>query len=581
VEVLKGPQGTIFGRNTEGGALSITLRKPDDELRGKVAASIDNFATARLQGQVSGPITKNFFVGLAIDASRTDGYLKDPTLGNISADHNRKFAGRLALRWKPTDRLDINLSVDGSNTRGPDGLPGIPRGDTKYEVLSNFLPDEVYTSIGGSLNIAYDLDNVQVTSISSVRKLTSYTPYDFSGGPVGGVNYPNELSDLYIDQTIISQELRVNGVSLDKRLHWLAGAYLFREENDLLRRLSLPYLPAFGTSYDSYKQDQLLTDRGFAFFADGTFEIMKSLSVDLGLRYGSEKTKSNFYQYAVIPDIITINSGVLASIKSNYLTPSASILYHITPDATIYVRYAKGERAGGFPLAPTPSSDIAFKPEKTDNFEVGTKGRLIGGALGYDLSAFYIKLTNQQVTSIAFVDGNPNIPVSTTTNAGKSSSRGFEANFNLNPTRRLALTANFGYTDAHYDYYIDTVGNNRAGQKFPFVPPFTAAGTAAYTIGLPQDRSLTLTGEYQHVGPILSGSGVDIDLQFHVKAYDLVNLRARVDLSPRLKFDVFVKNLLDKFIETRVFNTFFFGVPRPFSTVLPPRNVGARLTYSF
>jgi iron complex outermembrane receptor protein len=244
-------------------------------------------------------------------------------------------------------------------------------------------------------------------------------------------------------------------------------------------------------------------------------------------------------------------------------------------------RYAKGVRAGGFPLFPTPASDIPYKTEYTGNYEIGFKGRVLDGALGYDLSAYYIKVTDQQVTSVIFLNGDKNVPVATITNAGQSSSRGVEANFDIRPTNAVTLTANLGYTDAHYDEYIDIVGKNRAGEALPFVPRFTAATTAAYTFDLPEGWPVTLTGEYQHIGAILSGSGVGPDLQFNVKAYDLVNLRSSIALSDQLRLDVFCKNLMNRYIETKVFNDFFFITPRPFSTVLPPRNVGVRLSYSF
>jgi iron complex outermembrane recepter protein len=581
VEVLKGPQGTIFGRNTEGGALNIVTRRPDEVERGKFAVTADQFATLHLQGQVSGGLGHGFFGSFAVDASHTDGYLTNPTLGGDSADQSREFAGRQVLRYHPDATLDINLSVDESDTKGLDGLPGVPRGRHNYEVLSNFQIDARYKSIGGSLSVDYNFDGLKFTSLTGVRNLNSATPYDFSGGPVDGTVYPNELMNLQIHQNLLSQEFRLAGNSFGNTLHWLSGVYLFRDENVLLRRLDLAYLPAFGTSYTSNRQDQHLVDKGFAIFADGVYDLTRDLSIDVGVRYGSEKTTSNFFHDAVIPNIFFADSGGSGSVSSNNVTPSASLLYRLTPDSTVYFRYAKGERAGGFPLAPTVSTNIAFKPEKTDNFEIGSKARLWNGLFGYDFSAFFIKIKDQQVTSVAFLNGDPTLPVATTTNAGESSSRGVEGTFTLNPSEALALTANFGYVDAHYDRYIDTVGANRAGEAFPFVPRFTTAESAEYSIPLSGDRKLVLYGEYQHVGQILSGSGVDIDLQFHVKAYDLVNARASLFVNPQLKLDVFVNNLFDKYIETKVFNTFFFGDPRPFSTVLPPRDVGARVSYSF
>ena len=456
----------------------------------------------------------------------------------------------------------------------------MPRGLDRWEVLDDFLLDAYFKSLGTSLTVAYNMGDMTLTSLTGARRLSSVLPYDFSGGPIGGVDYPGELMDMHVDQSILSQEFRLNGKSFANKLNWLTGVYIFQDDDDIRRRLTLPFLPAFGTSYDAYRQDQYLTTRGFALFGDGTYDLTDRLSLDIGLRYGNEKVKSNFFEDAVLTGLLTIDSGATQSISTNYVTPSASLLYHFTADSTVYGRYAQGVRAAGFPIAPTPSTDIAYKPEHTDNYEIGFKGRVLDGFLGYDLAAYYIAIRDQQVTSVAYLNGNLSLPVATITNAGQSLSKGLEANFDVRPSDALAFTGNLGYTEARYETYIDADNVNRAGESLPFVPRFTAATTGAYTFNV-VGRPLTLTGEYQHVSSILSGSGVGPDLQFQVAGYNLANARASLALTDHLKIDLFCKNLFDKYIETKVFNSFFFIAPRPFSTVLPPRNEGIRISYSF
>jgi iron complex outermembrane receptor protein len=580
VEVLKGPQSTIFGRNAEAGALNITLKKPDATTHESASVTVDNFNTQKVQGSVSGALTDDFFGSIAASDMHTDGYLTDPTLNGISADRNSRWEGRLALRYKPSDQLDINWSIDSNETKGLTGEPGVPLGAGNYEVLNDFLIDAHSSTLGTVLNVEYNFGDMTFNSITGARKLTNIDPYDFSGGPVGGIDYPGELMDLHEYQSILSQEFRLNGKAVDSRLHWLAGVYVFQDKNTLLRRLLLPFLPAFGTSYDSYKQDQYLTNKGYAIFADATFDITEKLSLDVGERYGYEKVNSDFYQYAVIPDIITINSGATPETSTSYNTPSASLLYHITADSSVYFRYAQGVRGGGFPLAPTPDSDIAYKPEQTKNYELGAKGRVFNGTFGYDLSVFDISITDQQVDSVVYVNGDHNIPVAAISNAGKSRSRGAEANFEFHALDALTLSANAGYTDARYVTYIDADGINRSGESIPFVPRFTVDAAAGYTLNA-FGKPLTVGGDFQHVSPILSGSGIDLDIQFHIPSYNLTNFQATLGITDRFKVDVFVKNALDKYIYTKAFNSFFFIEPRPFATVLPPRNEGVRLSYKF
>jgi iron complex outermembrane recepter protein len=593
VELLRGPQGTLFGRNTEGGALNIVLHRPGDQLEGRVAVTVDTLETARLQGSLSGPLGGGFSGGIAIDALTTNGYLSNPQIATataagvqskpskVSADDDRKLALRPDLRFHPADNLDVNLAVDWSNERGDSGLPGVPRGCGCYDVFSTFQVPDHYVNYGGALNIDYTVDGVHLKSITGVRRLSSTLPYDFSGGPVfGGPVYPNDIMDLRTQQKILSQEFRADGSGFHDALHWLAGAYLYSEEHLEVRRFSLPNLPQYPGGIFAKAEDQDLDSHGVALFVDANYKLTDRIEVDLGGRWSRDTTKSNFNLDVNLPGIADVVGTGAGSTSSQSFTPSASVLYRLAPDVNLYARYSQGYKAGSFPLAPSVQSNLPFLPERSSNYELGIKGSALEHRLQFDASAFYIDLTDQQVQTVVFFNGDPNLPIGTVGNAGKSSSRGYEASADLAATDQLKLDAGLGYTDAHYDQYIDTVGKDRSGEPFPFVPRYTAHADAQYTVPIGGGAKLTLAGGYQYVDPILSGTGVDIDLQFKVKAYSLVNARATLAWGST-KLDLYADNLLDKYIETKVFNSFFFLTPRPFSTVLPPRVIGARISYSF
>lgn len=222
----------------------------------------------------------------------------------------------------------------------------------KREELSVDVPASVQAfsgaaiakSVGGSLNVAYDTGSLTFVSLTGYCRLTSDTPYDFAGGPVTGVSYPDEYSDLRRNLSVLSQEFRLSGTGLGDRLDWLVGLYGYRERNLEERPLSL----AFGTSYIQPIQTQRLINKGIAIFADATYEIVPRLSLDVGLRYGSESVDSQWYHRAVIPGISS---------------------------ASIYARYATGQRSGGFPLAPRhrPTSRTATNGRKTSRS--GPRGR--------------------------------------------------------------------------------------------------------------------------------------------------------------------------------------------------------------
>ncbi|MBB6522596.1 TonB-dependent receptor [Pseudoteredinibacter isoporae] len=591
VEVLRGPQGTLFGRNTQGGALNIVVRRPDEEFRGKVALTYDEFDTVRAQTAFSGQLAENFFASIAADVSRTDGFLENPVVaqaagGNqrgrsVPADDESKYSWRAAFRYTPSDELEVNLSIDKSYRRGLDGLPGVPRGTQDYIVRSDFQIDAEYDNYGAALNIDYLMGEIELTSITAYRKVDSSLPFDFDGSPERGPNF----QDIRSAQELLSQELRFAGDWGDN-INWLAGVYAFREEQLSDRYIQFGDLDLLGGSQllvDA--QIQNLDRSGYAVFADVIWNPNDWLELGFGARFAKETVKSQAELDFVLRqngvDLATVVSSPSGKLDDDNISPTVSARIKLNEDISIYSRYARGFRAGGFPLAPaSPISNSGFNSEISDNYELGIKGNLFDGQLDFDLALFRIDVSDQQLTTIVFFNGDPNLPVAAVGNAGESRSEGAELNINWQLSDSFELTASAGYTDAAYTNYIDTIGEDRSGERFPYVPKVNALIGANWSFDIANEAELELSAQYRYVGDILSGSGVDIDLQFPVDSYNVLDLRASL-YKDDWRVDFFVDNAADKFVETRVFNSFFFNEPRPFSIVLPPRRAGVRFTYNF
>ena len=243
-------------------------------------------------------------------------------------------------------------------------------------------------------------------------------------------------------------------------------------------------------------------------------------------------------------------------------------------------RYAKGFKPGGYPSAPDVGTDIPFRAETSDNYEVGFKGEFLERRLSANLAVYDIEIKNQQLQTIVF--NSFNTPIASVGNAGKSRSRGVEINIDAHPMKGLSLNANAGFTDAKYIQYVDTSGKNRAGEDFPYVPRRTASAGFDYEMPAVHEWTPSIGSTYKYVGPILSGTGVDLDVQFPVPSYYQLDLRAGV-AKDHWQFGAFVDNVTNQYIITRIWNTFFFPVPpgRPFAEVDPPRRYGVRATYNF
>jgi len=307
VEVLRGPQGTLFGRNTEGGALSIVLRRPDADLRRSLAMTYDEFETVRAQATLTGPLSDTWFGALAGDIESSDGYLRNPVIAqhnggssrDADANDYRRFSGRGALRFKPSDVLDINVAADFSRHQGLDGYPGVPRGTDDYVVRSEFQIDALYENYGGAATVEYQFVPFLMTSITGYRRVESSLPFDFDGSP----EYTGNFHDLRTLQEIVSEEIRVTGYISGGSFRWLAGVYAFSEIHDSDRAFALPQVTVFPSGVFLPADNQHLDREGIAVFADVTWTILDRIDVNAGIRFSREATDSNIKVDALVPDV--------------------------------------------------------------------------------------------------------------------------------------------------------------------------------------------------------------------------------------------------------------------------------------
>jgi iron complex outermembrane receptor protein len=309
------------------------------------------------------------------------------------------------------------------------------------------------------------------------------------------------------------------------------------------------------------------------------------LEVTGGLRYSWERARSNFAVHYVIPNFLGpgedyVDDGTQnGSTTFSNVSPTVSLHYEVQKGLAVYARYAKGFKPGGFPSAPDVGTNIPFKAETSDNFELGLKADLFDRRLSANVAIYDIEIKNQQLSTIVISN---NLPFASVGNAGKSRSRGAELSVEARPLTGLTLGLNAGYVDAKYVEYVDTAGKDRAGENFPFVPKTTASATVDYETSVGSGWTASAGADYKYVGSILSGTGVDLDLQFPVPSYTQLDLRTELS-KDHWRFEGYVDNVTDKYIVLRVWNTFFFPDPpaRPFASVAPPRMYGLRATYTF
>ncbi|MDB6084636.1 MAG: TonB-dependent receptor, partial [Gammaproteobacteria bacterium] len=580
VEVLRGPQGDLFGRNTEGGAVSIVTRLPDAEFRGRFEAGAAQFGTYDLGATVSGPIADNLFAGVALRYESSDGYLRNTTLGK-DADNTQKISGRVTLRATPTADFEAILRLEAFGNRyGYLGF-GVPDdGSRRYVVLDAEKVPSTDNSVGASLTLNYSMGQTKLTSITGYNHITTHYWYDFSSNGDAG-----NFQDQRTGQSLLSEELRLSG-SVEKSVDWLAGLYYFYEGLDQHRNFATDqctqcvFPPVFNPS-NVVLEDTQFSRPGEAVFGQLTYHPADPVDLTVGGRYSYETARAHQAGIIFVPGVGSDDryDGSHSTTFSNF-SPTASASYHWTPDVMSYVTVSRGYKSGGYDKYPGSSAavGIPFQSETSTNYEIGTKSLVFDRRLNLTGAVFYIDLRNQQLatTVISPVTG---LPVGVTANAGASSSRGAELDAEWYPVTALRLSASASYVDTRFDRLNSAVGSLAVGDAFPYVPKVSASEQADFTQPLPGELSLVFTAANRFVGGHYNGNGsAPFDPILPVQSYSVLDVRVALR-STVWEVSAYVNNVLDRFNVTTVYQPAFEPFTR--ANVLPPRTVGVRASYKW
>jgi iron complex outermembrane receptor protein len=595
IEVLRGPQGTLYGRNTIGGAIKYVTRRMGEEptLMGRVSAGSYNQLDYMASG--SAPLSDTFAVGAAFARYTRDGYGDNLTTGQ---DHYNKdvTAYRLSAEWTPTDSLFFRAAYDrvddNSNPRHGSRLvagvaPGSQPLDDIYDTNAGLTGENEVQTEGYSLTAEWALnDTFTFKSITAYRDGRSDTVIDFDNTPSNTLDIPAYYAD---DQFTQEFQLAYSG----ERLQGVVGVYYLDGSAEgafdtIAGVLSL----AIGTGGD-------VQTESYALFGDFSFDLTERLRLSVGARYTEdEKTGTVFRANYLGTDRTPLTGGAPATpilVRTDYtntrtfdqFTPRISLSYDLTDQLTGYVSYSQGFKSGGFDMRGdaifTPDTVNGYEPETVDSYEIGLKGEGLGGMLNFSSALFWSDYQDQQVTTqvpsttgiASFVD-----------NVGQSTIYGAEVEGTLFLSENL--TANFavGLLQAEYDEFIrfDLTTSQFVDISdqvvFQNAPEFTGyLGLTYQTEALGGDLAITPSiayrGEYSQFE--FPNALLDED------GYTLVDLSA-VWNAPNGNWQVAVhgRNLTDE--EYRIGGYNFPGALFDDSVVAfygPPRTFTASVTYRY
>lgn len=575
IEVLRGPQGTLFGASAVSGLINYVTRPPSlTEIEGRVASEAHLTENGSglghsLRSSFNAPLTDALAIRASGFVRHDDGFIKDVVHSRDDANETDSYGLRLAALWKPSADFSVTLNaihqdihfinpvVDPGTLEISSSFPGFESGTSKHKFTR--VTADVRASLG-----AFDL-------ISS----TAYTDghlfvrSNISGFVIPGITLPSADAAPYEEGTYtdkFSQELRAEG-KLGKGVDWMVGAFYTKEKGDHYATVTSGDLlsGALLADADVYNGLTPLNLQEMAVFGNATAHFSDQFIVDLGARYSS-------YDQAETSIVSGTLAGggpfVQAKIKAEdqAFTYSISPQFHISPEVMVYGRVATGYRVGGPNFNTQISGGPAtFGPDRVTNFELGVKGDLFAGLMSVDASVYHIDWDNIQ-TTVRFCTNCPNF----VDNAGAAKVDGAEFALTLRPAKALTLSGWVAYNNARIsDLDPTAVLPAQTGDRLPFGPKWSANLSADYSFPVVSSLSGSLGGTFKYSGErpgywaLVNRTTED--------AYTQLDLRAGLE-SERWRIDAFARNV------TNNRAVLFSGNPE---TIIRPRTIGVSFSTDF
>ncbi len=501
IEVLRGPQGTLFGKNALAGAINVFSVRPSAEPAQEWEAEFGNYDFYKLRSVVGSPIVDDGLSG-RLAAVFTD---RDGTIRNTAGDRGdiktiENWGVRGQLTGKSDGPLQASLSLDYSEDR-----PTVTAAAGFDEVLDRVVAirdpfDEKRNLWGGSAKVTYKKPNFELTSVTGIRG------FSFASEGSDFVATDNFIQSQEDQQTQFSQEIRIASPE-DTRLRWTGGVFAFYEDVNTVSFQELRDLAAtFGVAR-GHRETSIadLTSQSYALFGDATWELADRLDVSSGLRITHER-KTIDYSHSGSTGV-----GVLAtqqvfggSLSENDLSPRFNVSYRPMEDVMLYGSLSHGFKSGGFSNVFVSGDQFAFEAENAWNYEIGVKSHWWERRLAINASAFYFDWKDQQVQ-----DFNTSFGV-ITANASNATSKGFDIDVAARPLNGVDINAWISYALSTFESFVDfptpvagdlTRTTDVSGNRVPFASKLSYNAAVQYKRPLFADVSLMARLDYSYKGP--------------------------------------------------------------------------------
>lgn len=593
VEVIRGPQGTLYGRNATAGAVNVVTKDPAQVSAGYVKLTVGSFGLVGTEGAYTGSVSQNLSARIAFQTTDRGGYGKNQLTGE-EIDNEHSFAVRAKLKFEPSSTTSFVLSAEYAHQDDNNfvyhymapGKPGVvpvgPRigGRVALDPRDTFADDDQINTrrfFSASATLTTELGFADLTSITAYRDSNTEFVSDADGTDL-------QIGTLHIDEIArqFSQEVRLNGEI--GAVKWLVGGFYFDEHiyaRSTFDAVRAPNPALLGRLTQGLDFRGNFKTEAYAGFGQLDVELLDGLRASAGIRFSHEK---KFIDQRGVVDLVTPFNPAVAPAYNQFqntsasfdsTTPRLSIEYTLAPRVLLYATYSRGFKSGGFALS---ALGLPVQPEQLTDYEAGLKSDLLDGRLRLNLAGFYYDYKNLQVQRIV---GGTAIQV----NAASSKVKGLEAEFVAEPFEGLQLSGNASWLNSRFTEFLTEdsarleLGTlNLSGNQLPQAPEYVFNLAAQYSFTMPSG-ALTIRGEANWTDKVFFSAYNRPEVS--QGAFSKFNVSIAYEAQNGLSVSAFVRNIGNKrTISTEQVSGGFFGFPI-LGAFDPPRTFGATLGYRF
>lgn len=581
VEVLRGPQGSLYGRNATGGAINFITSAPElHDFEVKQTVSFGNYDLFRSRTRVNIPVGDTLAVELGYLHARKDGFVDNPGSDVARFGDQRRDAYRAAVRWVPSADLDLRYTYDRSDVGDtPQYIVPVPlypafaeRPSAGSPAVTGLERNDVLAQ-GHNFTAAWHItDDLTFNSITGYRKLRNFSNQNYLTGVAGPFAlFTNRFNER---QKQFSEEIQLIGSGFGSQLEYVLGLYYFDESSRSMART---------TTAARIVTDRAVTadNRAYAVYGQGTYSpdaLDNRLHMTLGLRWSRDERKATLQDTIMQADgaVTLLPQGNGDNSFSN-VSPTAIIAYDLSDQVNTYAKVARGYKSGGYNVRASTSRRFneGFGPETLTSYELGLKSDLLDRRLRINAALFYADYKDIQLN----LQSDPTNPTRTDVlNAGKAHIKGVEIDIAAKPASNLTVTLNYGYTDADYRRIAGLTGENLADMYvFTYIPKHSVNLGLEYVVPDTPLGTLTAGVNYSFRDKTHSNSN---DPSYIIPDYSLLNARLTLSEIPLgagdVRLSLWGKNLTDK-----EYYSFHGNSGLPSAVFGEPRSYGLDLSFTF